>query len=194
MATMTDAYHNTEKWLRLVTLINHAGKQLCKDVLHTKEDLPCNGAQLYRKLKVYKKEWRLKDQEEILCPPNGITDEDKFDIILYTDLIDVMFKTKYKSLITDLRTYIKRLCDMARKDISESEFNKEWNNACFMLRKHGFADTVADLKAGKLRPDKELLRKIVDSIERQSHGNFFKMTFMYRTHSKSFLKVVLKFC
>ena len=63
-----------------------------------------------------------------------------------------------------------------------------------MLRKHGFADTVADLKAGNLRPDKELLRKIVDSIERQSHGNFLKRTFMYRTHSKSFLKVVLKFC
>ena len=170
---MTDNYQKNEKWLRIVTLINHAGKQLCKDILHIKEELPFNGAQLYRKLKVYKKETLFKEQEEILCPPNGIIDENKFDIILYTDLIDVMFKTKYKSLVDDLRSYINRLCHMARKDMSEKEFNKEWNNTCFMLRKHGFADNVADLKTGKLRPDKELIRKMVDSIEKQNCGNFY---------------------
>ena len=54
MGTIKDIYQNSERWLRLVTLIDYAGTYLCKEVLHTKEGLPYDGAQLYSWLKIYK--------------------------------------------------------------------------------------------------------------------------------------------
>ena len=106
---------------------------------------------------------KFNDQKEILCPSNGITDESKFDVTLYTSLIDVMFKPKYNRLIKDLRNNRNHIYHMANKDISESDFEKEWNSACAMLQGHGFAEMVEDLKNCNLFTIKKL-QKILDSI------------------------------
>lgn len=68
MAGVTGKYQDSEKWLRLVTLIDYAGTVLCKDVLHTKEGLPYDGAQLCHKLLPFKDKMQFNDQKEILCP------------------------------------------------------------------------------------------------------------------------------
>ena len=107
---------------------------------------------------------------EILCPSNGRTDESKFDLTLYTSLIQVMFQSKYDCLINDLRKYRNYLCHMGNKDMSDSEFKKEWNNACNKLQVHGFTETMHNLENGYLPPIEEL-RKIKCSLKRQIKGN-----------------------
>ena len=177
MTTITNIYQNSEKWLRLVTLIDYAGSKLCEEVLHKKEGLPYDGRQLYCKLKVYKDKMQYKDQKEILCPPNGVTDESKFDVTLYTKLIEVMFRPKYNPLINDLRKKRNHLYHMANKDISQSEFEKEWNSTCAILKGHGFTETVQDLKNGNLLTIKKL-EKIMDSIKCKIQGNVEVLLFL----------------
>ena len=165
MSTIVDNYQNSEYWHRLVTLIDYAGRQLCKQVLHEKEGFPYDGAQLCRMLEVYKVLMKNEDQKKILCPSNGITDESKFDITLYTGLISNMFGSKYSSLVMDLRNYRNHLYHMGKKDMPQSNFEDEWSSACFMLKRHGFTETVEDVKNGKKNP------KTLDFINRQISGN-----------------------
>ena len=171
MTTITDIYQNSEKWLRLVTLTDYGGTQLCKEVLHIKECFPYDGAQLYQKLEFYKDKMQYKDQKEIICPSNRITNESKFDISLYTKLIEVIFKSKYKTMISELRKKRNHLHHMAVKDICDSEFETEWSSICDMLQKYGFTENVKDLKNDNLLAN-EKLQTTLDSIERHFRGNF----------------------
>ena len=103
-AANNNLFKEYEKWLRVATLIDFAGKYLCRKVLHDQEQLPTEGAKLYQELVGLKnKICRFKDQYDTLCPPNGITDETKFDLTLYTSIIQQKFPNKYDSLVIDLR-------------------------------------------------------------------------------------------
>lgn len=77
----TSKYQNMrtdyENWLRLVVLIDSAGRRLCYEILHTKEQLPVDGAQLYCRLQSYKSNMHFQIYEEILSPSNKIIDEKK---------------------------------------------------------------------------------------------------------------------
>ena len=181
MAGVTGKYQDSEKWLRLVTLMDYAGTVLCKDVLHTKEGLPYDGAQLYHKLLPFKDKMQFNDQKEILCPSNEITDESKFDITLYTGLIRAMFKQKHNSLINDLIAKRNHLYHMANKNLSEKEFEDEWNNVCSTLENHGFTEAVQDLKIDDLLKIEKVSRTL-DSIKSHIQGNiyvFFPLPFQY---------------
>lgn len=124
MTFITDVFQSSEKWLRLVTLIEYGGTVLCKKILHRTEGLPNDGAQLFYQLLPYKKCMQFDDQKQILCPLNKITDESKFDITLYTRLIEKMFVGRHNLLIKDLRKTRNDLHHLANKDISDSDFEK----------------------------------------------------------------------
>ena len=164
-----DNYQSSERWFRLVSLIDYAGRQLCKEVLHSTEGYSCDGRTLYVELEPYKEKMQYQDQKLILCPSNGITDESKFDLTLYTKLLEVLFKPKYASMIRDLRKYRNKLFHMGNKHMSELDFEFRWSDTCKMLRSHGFTESVNDLKNGSL-PAEEELRKIVADFERQIEG------------------------
>ena len=127
-----------ENWLRLVVLINSAGKSLCYDILHKKEQLPHDGAQLYFKLESHKNKMHYQIHKEILCPPSKIIDENKFDLLIYTAVIRLIFGAKYDGLIYDVRDMRNKIFHM--KDVSNcaANFEQLWNEACTMLSKHGF--------------------------------------------------------
>ena len=144
-----------EKWLRVATLIDFAGRKLCHSVLHNKENLPIDGAKLYKKLEGFKtKICRFKDQQEILCPSNGITDESKFDLTLYTSIIENLFPKKYDSLVADLRNSRNRESHRGSKNLSSIEFDQLWFDTMQMLQKHGFdMQLVGNLKTCDLPSD-----------------------------------------
>ena len=128
-----------EKWLRIMTLIDFAGRRLCRDVLFTKEKLPTDGALLYQELKDLKSTiCRFQDQKEILCPANGITDHTKFDLTLLTSIIEKKFGKKYKSLVSDLRAARNEEFHRGDKKLSTTEFEQLWNNTTDMLTQYGF--------------------------------------------------------
>ena len=144
-----------EKWLRIATLIDFAGRNLCYTVLHTKEHLPTDGAKLCKELEGLKsKICQFKDQKEILCPPNGITDERKFDLTLYTSIIAKKFPKKYDALVSDLRNSRNTESHRGNKNLSDKEFNQLWNDTTLMLQKHGFdIQLVGDLRTCDLSMD-----------------------------------------
>ena len=146
MATGKDKINQEYKnWLRLTTLIDFAGRNLCYNVLFNKEKLPSDGLQLSNELKPLKsKICQFKSQQEILCPPSGITDHQKFDLTLFTSIIKVKFSNKYNSLVDDLRLARNREFHRGSKEISDTEFNQLWKDTTDMLVKHNFNLPLVD--------------------------------------------------
>ena len=164
-----------EKWLRVATLIDFAGRHLCHTVLHVKEQLSTDGAKLYQELEGLKsKICRFKDQQEVLCPSSGITDESKFDLTLYTSIIEKKFPNKYNSLLTDLRKSRNSEFHRGNKFLSDREFNQLWNNTAQMLESHGFdLQLIGDLKTCDLSTDQQF-KDIAMHIFFQGMADFFK--------------------
>ena len=127
-----------ENWLRLVVLIDSAGRRLCYEILHTKEQLPVDGAQLYCRLQSYKSNMHFQVYEEILSPSNKIIDEKKFDLLVYTVVIQFMFGVKYKELLQDVRDMRNKIFHMKDVSICSTKFEQLWSDACNRLCKTGF--------------------------------------------------------
>ena len=121
-----------------MVLINFAGKSLCDDILHKKEQLPRDGAKLYSKLEKYKGKMAYQIHKKILCPSDEIIDESKFDLMIYAAVIFLMFGAKYKKLIYDVRDQWNEIFHMRDISICTGKFEQLWNDACDMLSGHGF--------------------------------------------------------
>lgn len=92
-----------------------------------------------------------------------------------------MFKQKHNSLINDLRAKRNHLYHMANKNLSEKEFEDEWNNVCSTLENHDFTEAVQDLKNDDLLKIEKVSRTL-DSIKSHIQGNiyvFFPLPFQY---------------
>lgn len=127
-----------ENWLRLVVLIDCAGRRLCYEILHTKEKIPVDGAQLCHRLQIYKNKMHYQIYEEILCPSNKIIDEKKFDILVYTVVIQFMFGDRYKKLLQDVREMRNNIFHMKDVSTCTRKFEQLWKDACTRLCKPGF--------------------------------------------------------
>ena len=83
-------------------------------------------------------------QKEILCPSTGKTDQSKFDVTLFTSIIDVKYGNKYRLLVNDLKKARNELFHEGDKSISDFHFNQLWNDTSQMLVKHGFDPILVD--------------------------------------------------
>ena len=145
MATAEDISQEYENWLRLTTLVDFAGRTLCRDVLFNKETLPKDEVELCKELEPLKsKICRYPDQEKTLCPPSGKTDYSKFDVTLFTSIISVKYGNKHKPLVDDLRKARNDLFHKGDKSLSDSDFNQLWTDTSQMLVGHGFDPTLVD--------------------------------------------------
>ena len=141
-----------ENWLRLVVLVDYAGRQLCHYVVFHREKLPTDASKLCVELKhlVSKRHYQ-EDQREILCPSNGKTDPKKFDLTLWTSIIQDKFGDKYKSFREDLRKARNHLFHVGNKELSYQEFKQLWECNIHMLDYYGFnAKLVGDLETCNL--------------------------------------------
>ena len=57
-----------ENWLRVVILIDVAGRRLCREILRREEKSSLNGAQLYHKRRHYKDRMYYNMYKKTLCP------------------------------------------------------------------------------------------------------------------------------
>ena len=126
-----------ENWLRLVVLIDSGGRNLCYEILHTKENLPEDGAKLYCILQKYKERLYYQIYEEIFCPSNKIIDESKFDLLVYMTVISYMFGGKYEELLEDVSNMRNKIFHMEDISICTTDFERLWNDACAILCKPG---------------------------------------------------------
>ena len=135
------------KWFRLTTLIDFAGRHLCYEVLFKKEKLPTDGALLYTELESVKSKIQFKDQIKVIFPSSGITDYKKFDLTLLTSIIQSKCGDNYKTLVDDLRNARNKEFHRGNKTLSDTEFENLWNETTNMLENHGFdIKLVSNLK------------------------------------------------
>ena len=152
-------------WLRIAVLTDYAGRALCHDVLFSQENLPKDGALLYKELEYLKSERLFKDQREKLFPPNGITDYTTFDVTSLTKIIESKFGNKYKPLVDDLRKARNEEGHRGNKELSENEFSQLWDEITQMLGKDGFdLKLVVDLKKCDIFSN-QLFRDVAISIQ-----------------------------
>ena len=145
MATAKDISQEYENWLRFITLVDFAGRSLCRNVLFNQENLPEDEVQLFNQLKPLESQiCRFEGQREILCPSSGKTDHRTFDVTLFTNIIKVLFKDKYKSLVDYLRKARNKEFHRGDKSLSDTGFNQLWNDTSKTLVSHGFESKLVD--------------------------------------------------
>ena len=145
MATAKDISQEYENWFRLMTLVDFAGRSLCRDVLFKQENLPEDEVELFKVLEPLKSRiCRFQDQKEILCPSTGKADHSKFDVTLFTSIITVKYGNKHRLLVDDLRKARNELSHKGNKLLSDFHFNQLWNDTSQMLVKHGFDPKLVD--------------------------------------------------
>ena len=145
-----------EYWIRLVTLIHYVGSKVCKNIIHTVENLPADGAQLYQALnqkradfdKLLRKGVIKQDQYDFIFPQNGVTDIEKFDITLFTFVISVMFgKRKYQQLIEELRKWRNEEFHQGEIGMTKIDFDNKWNAFLQLVGNYGInPNDYIDLK------------------------------------------------
>ena len=173
-----------EKWFRVATLIDFAGRNLCYKVIHVDENIPTDGAKLYQELISLKSQiCRYQSQHEVLCPSSGITDERKFDLTLYTSIIEKKFPRKYDQLVADLRQSRNTEFHRGDKSLSDKEFDQLWNETTQMLVSHGFdIQLVGDLKTCDLSSTQKFNDSVMNILQGMVDNTFSK----YLEASKDF--------
>ena len=158
-----------EKWLRLMTLVHHAGKEICYKLLFTKRKLPTDGSSLYHFLKI--SEQRIKpdkSQKLVLYPQNQHTDSANFDIPLYTKIIHGLFGLHYSKLVGDVRMLRNKMFHQGNAELTEKKFKDLWEEASEVLESHEFdMNSVAGLKEcsfDQLREYKEPVRSCIEGF------------------------------
>ena len=164
-----------ENWIRLLTLIHYVGFEVCKNILHIREKLPVDGAQLHQEMngkrakfdKLLKKKILKQDQYDFIFPPvNGVTDITKFDIPLFTSVITVMFdKKKYQQLVEELRKWRNKEFHQGQIQMTKADFNAKWNAFIQLFGNYGInPNDYVDLKTCPLdRQSQFTNRYIIDN-------------------------------
>ena len=154
--------------VRLFILSDIGCRQVCRDVLFGRENLPIDGRQLYNILKPRESAiCQCREQYEILCPLNRYTDYTTLDITLLLSIIDVMWGGKYNQLVKDLRYVRNRECHRGNRNLSDTDFKMFWEETANILDRCGFDFTLVDgLKAGDLFLDQQF-RNIAISLDQQ---------------------------
>ena len=162
MDSISTAHKLTEgcgNWIWLIAFFDNAGKVLCQNILHKKENVPVDGKEFYSMLQNYQKQMHFQIHKEMLCPSDQFIDESKFDLLIYTAVIQIMYGDRYKNVIQDLRNLRNQLYHMRKKSLSPKELENWWSCACNMFLKHGLEDDdiqfLNDIKTWKLSSAKE---------------------------------------
>ena len=175
-AAMDNISQEYENWLRLTILVDFSGRNLCYNVLFVKEQLPTDGTLLYKELQTLRCQY--KKQRKILCPSSGITNCDKFDVTLYTRIIEEKFGNKYDSLVEDLRQSRNKLFHTGKKEIPDKEFNQLWKDTTDMLQKHNFDLALVDgLKTSDIFSHKQF-RSIATFFHQGNIGRFVLLLYI----------------
>ena len=182
-----------EKWLRLITLVHHAGKEICYNLLFIKRKLPTNGRTLYDFLKV--NDTRIKPegkQKDVLYPQNRNTDMNEFDIPLYTKIIQGLYGLHYCTLVGDLRALRNKLFHKGNTDLTEKEFKDLWEQTSKKLESHEFdMRSVAGLKEcdfDQLQEYKKPLRNCIEILIQGNKEWFVFYFFTFRNFQGDFFQ------
>ena len=117
-------------WIRLVVLIDSAGKQLCREILRKEKDFSFDDAKSYSELQNCEKTRHRQLHQHIIDPSNKMIDETQFDLADYIMLILSVFGSSYFELLHDMIERKNKIFHI--EDLSEctKKFEHLWKDAC----------------------------------------------------------------
>ena len=155
MATAKDNVNKEYRnWVRLFMLIDYSARKPCSDVLFKKGKRPTDGVQFYRRLECEQSRiCQFVDEHQILCLFSRFRNHGDFDLALFMRIIEMIFGSKYESLVKDLRT----LSNRESKELSNTDFGTIWKCLADILQNQGFdLSLVDDLKDCDLFSDQQV--------------------------------------
>ena len=143
-------------WLRLVVLIDSAGKQLCREILRKEKDFSFDDAKSYSELQNCEKTRHRQLHQHIIDPSNKMIDETQFDLADYIMLILSVFGSSYFELLHDVIERKNKIFHI--EDLSEctKKFEQLWKDACNWFHANGIDEKLlSELKICDLLTIKE---------------------------------------
>ena len=191
---VTGTHKDFDNWLRVMVLINYAGKVLFDDILHEKQKVTRKGAEIYEKLKNYENEMDYQIHKKILSPSDEIVDESKFDLMVYAAVVNLMFgnEDEYDNLIGDVIDMWTKIFHMKDVSICTVKFEQLWKDVCEMLTKHGFKKESDDVLRN-LSSNKEY-KGILDFFYNLINTNFISKPYKSRCIAKTALRKFFENC
>lgn len=186
-----------QNWLRIVLCLDFVGLPALKRILHDEIGAPEDGKKLYIYLYQFKSSFEQEeisaDQREKILPISKITDTDKFDITLYSLIINNIIKCNKLKIQTNrkfiygLKNFRNRIYHMGDKKMEEADFEREWSLVIRFFHCYNKFNTksVTSLKTDSLISSKYMERIIFIFIQ----GNllFFMSTSGVETRSFGWL-------
>lgn len=143
-------------WIRLVVLIDSAGKQLCREILRKEKDFSFDDAKSYSELQNCEKTRHRQLHQHIIDPSNKMIDETQFDLADYIMLILSVFGSSYFELLHDVIERKNKIFHI--EDLSEctKKFEQLWKDACNWFHANGIDEKLlSELKICDLLTIKE---------------------------------------
>ena len=146
---MTAAKGNSSKEYRNCVqdfiVIDYSARKLCSNVLFKKEMWPTDGVELYRRQESEQSRiCQLNNEYQILCLSGGFIDHHDFDVTFFTRVIEIIFGSKYQSLLKDLRNSRNQECHKSNKELPNTELEAFWKCTADILQNHGFNLSLGD--------------------------------------------------
>ena len=142
MATAKDNVNKEYRnWVRLFMLIDYSGRKPCSDVLFKKGKRPTYGVQFFRRPECEQlRICQFTDEHQIF---SRFRNHHDFHLGLFMRIIEIIFGSKYESLVKVLRT----LSNRDNKELSDTDFGTLWKCSGDILQNQGFdLSLVDDLK------------------------------------------------
>ena len=143
-------------WIRLVVLIDSAGKQLCREILRKEKDFSFDDAKSYSELQNCEKTRHRQLHQHIIDPSNKMIDETQFDLADYIMLILSVFGSSYFELLHDVIERKNKIFHI--EDLSEctKKFEQLLKDACNWFHANGIDEKLlSELKICDLLTIKE---------------------------------------
>ena len=85
-----------------------------------------------------------KNQRQVLCPSSEITNHSDFYLTLLTGIIEVIFGSKYESLVKDMRNLRNEECHRSNKELPDISIDNLWKYSAKMLEKYSLDLSLVD--------------------------------------------------
>ena len=104
-----------------------------------------NGVQLHKSVEPEQVRmcW-FEDQRQVLCLSSEVANYNFFCLIFFTRIIEVIFRSKYESLVKDMRNLRNEECHRSNKEVPNTDFVNLWKCTADMLEKCSLDFSLVD--------------------------------------------------
>ena len=120
-ATKDNLIQEYSNWVRFFILTDYGGGSLC--LLCSSKAKFANGVQLHKSVEPEQVRmcW-FEDQRQVLCLSSEVANYNFFCLIFFTRIIEVIFRSKYESLVKDMRNLRNEECHRSNKEVPNTDF------------------------------------------------------------------------